>query len=145
MIVKTAGLQLSGMLLPLLLAWPDGGDLLKRREILAAAAATAGWSVPLGAQQKAAPVIVCLNLSIATGLFRSLAPELRRGLGEAGYVEGKNLTIEYRFADGHYDRLPALAADLVSRKVDLIMTLGGNFPALAVKGASRTTPIVFET
>jgi putative tryptophan/tyrosine transport system substrate-binding protein len=133
------------MLLPLLLAWPDGGDLLKRREILAAAAATAGWSVPLGAQQKAAPVIGCLNLSIATGLFRSLAPELRRGLGEAGYVEGKNLTIEYRFADGHYDRLPALAADLVSRKVDLIMTLGGNFPALAVKGASRTTPIVFET
>jgi putative tryptophan/tyrosine transport system substrate-binding protein len=118
---------------------------LKRREFLAAAA-TAGWSLPLGAQQKTAPVIGWLSVGNETrGLFPSIVPELRRGLHEAGYVEGKNLTIEYRFADGHYDRLPALAADLVRRKVDLIMTAGGNSPPLAVRGASQTIPIVFET
>src|SRR5437764_8186047 len=90
------------------LAWAGGGDPLKRREILAAAA-TAGWPLPLGAQQKAAPVIGFLsNGNEKRGMLPTIFPEFRRGFVETGYVEGKNLTIELRFSDGSYGRLPAL-------------------------------------
>jgi putative ABC transport system substrate-binding protein len=67
----------------------------------------------------------------------------RQGLSETGYVEGQNLATEYRWAEGQYDRLPALAADLVNRKVDIIATSGGNFSALAAKNATSSIPIVF--
>jgi len=68
---------------------------------------------------------------------------VRQGLSETGFIEGRSMVTEYRWAEGHYDRLPALAADLVSRKVDLIVTLGGSLPALAAKNATSTIPIVF--
>ena len=93
----------------------------------------------LRAQQKAMPVIGLLG-STSTG---SNVAAFRQGLSETGYVEGQNLTIEYRWAEGHYDRLPALAADLVGRKVDVIVTQGGSVSALAAKNATSTIPIVF--
>ena len=116
---------------------------MRRRELiflLGAAAFT--WPVPSGAQQKAMPVIGVLSPA-SYDPFSTFVTAFRQGLSEAGYVEGENLAIEYRFAEGHYDRLPALAADLVGRKVDLIMA--GNPPAaLAAKTATSTIPIVFR-
>src|ERR1051326_2029006 len=88
------------------------------------------------------PVIGVLSPG-QSGPFATLAAGFRQGLSEAGYVEGQNLAIEYRWAEGHYDRLPALAADLVGRKVDLIMA--SNPPAaVAAKAAPSTIPIVFR-
>jgi putative ABC transport system substrate-binding protein len=94
------------------------------------------------AQQKAIPVIGYLDAGSA-GMRASLVAALRQGLSETGYVEGQNVAIEFRWAEGSYDRLPALAADLVGRKVDLIATGGGNVSALAAKNATSTIPIVF--
>jgi putative ABC transport system substrate-binding protein len=96
------------------------------------------------AQQKTMPVIGWLNsFSPPAKLDGWLRGPIHRGLSEAGFVEGQNMMSEARWAEGHYDRLPALAVDLVSRKVDLIITSGGAPPALAAKNATSTIPIVF--
>jgi putative tryptophan/tyrosine transport system substrate-binding protein len=94
------------------------------------------------AQQKAMPVIGLFGAA-SSGPFAPFVAAFRRGLSEEGYVEGQNVAIEHRWAEGHYDRLPAMAADLVRRKVDAILASGGEGPALAAKTATSTIPIVF--
>jgi putative ABC transport system substrate-binding protein len=93
------------------------------------------------AQQKAMAAVGYLHPSSLEGQALSTLATFRQGLSEAGYIEGQNLAIEYRWAEGHYDRLPALAADLVDHKVDLIAAVGN--AALAAKSATARVPIVF--
>jgi putative ABC transport system substrate-binding protein len=88
------------------------------------------------------PVIGVLHSTSPSPKAANVAA-FRQGLSDIGYVEGTNLAIEYRRAAGHYDRLPALAADLVDRKVDVIIAMGGTRSALAAKNATVTIPIVF--
>src|ERR1700730_7323191 len=104
-------------------------------------------AAPLAAQAQQAgkiPRIGVLNTGSPSASSEPLMGAFRQGLSEAGYVEGQNLAIEYRWAEGHYDRLPALAADLVGRKVDLIMASSPP-SALAAKSATSTIPIVFRS
>jgi putative ABC transport system substrate-binding protein len=116
---------------------------VKRRQFLCLAGATAaGWPFVGSAQQPATPVIGFLT-SLARNERPNLAEAFRRGLNEAGYVESRNITVEYRFADNQYDRLPELAAELVDRKVAVIAATGGGNSILAAQAASTTIPIVF--
>src|SRR6187397_1745209 len=113
---------------------------MRRRKFLALVGATAAWPVAAHAQPQTMPVIGALNSGSATP-FAALLAAFRRGLGEAGYVEeGQNLAIEYRLAEGQYDRLPGLVADLVRRRVAVIATGGGTVSALAAKKATTMIP-----
>jgi len=115
---------------------------MRRRDfIILLAGARGGWPSAVSAQQKAMPVVGFLG-GISPGLSASNVAAFRQGLSETGYVEGQNLVIEYRWAEGHYDRLPALAADLVGRKVDVIAS-GGTPSTLAARRATAAIPIVF--
>ena len=113
---------------------------MNRRELMLLLAGAMAW--PPAAQQKPMPVIGFLN-GTSSGPAAPFVAAFRQGLSETGYVEGQNVTIEYLGAEGHYDRLPALAADLVGRKVDVILASGGDASAFVAKGATSTIPIVF--
>ena len=117
---------------------------MRRRDcIKAVVGAVTAWPVAARAQ-KSVPVIGFLG-SASAALFSGQLQAFRQGLGEIGYVEGQNTIIEYRWAEGRYDRLPELAADLVHRNVAAIVTSGGAPPALAAKAATTSIPIVFGT
>jgi putative tryptophan/tyrosine transport system substrate-binding protein len=118
---------------------------MKRREFIAglgAAASASLWPLAMRAQQPAIPVIGFLSARSAKDSVRNVAA-FGQGLEEVGFTEGRNLSIEYRFAEGQLDRLPELAADLVRRPVTVLVAVGGASSALVAKKATSTIPIVF--
>jgi putative ABC transport system substrate-binding protein len=115
---------------------------MRRREFIVALGGAGVWSLAVCAQQSRVPMIGYLH-SGSPAPYAELVAAFRESLRGAGYIEGANVAIEYRWAEGRYDRLPALAADLVSRHVALLVAQGGDPPVVVAKSATATIPIVF--
>jgi putative ABC transport system substrate-binding protein len=119
-------------------------DRLRRRDFIRLLGGAAAWTAAARAQQPTMPVIGFLG-SASPQLYADRTRAFHQGLSETGFVEGRNVAIEYRWAEGQYDRLPALAVDLTHRQVTLIVSFGGIPAARAAKSATTTVPIVFVT
>jgi ABC-type uncharacterized transport system substrate-binding protein len=116
---------------------------IRRREfIITLGGAAAAWPLPIHAQQPAMPVIGFVSTGTAVP-YEHYVTSLTNGLKSTGYIVGQNVSIEYRWAEGHYEQLSEMAAELVARKVAVIVAAGGNAPAQAAKSATNATPIVF--
>src|SRR5215475_11462897 len=121
-----------------------GDRMMERREFITLISGAATWPLAARAQQPAMPVIGFIHSGTPAGMARSAAA-FRSALGEAGFIEGQNVTVEYHWLEGDYNRAPALMADLVRRRVAVIATPGFSQGAVAAKAATATIPIVFGT
>jgi putative tryptophan/tyrosine transport system substrate-binding protein len=115
---------------------------MRRRQFITALSGAVAWPLVGHAQQPALPVVGFLS-SLSSAALTGPVASFREGLESLGYEEGKNVAIEFRWAEGHYDQLPALAAELVQKRASVIVTIGGDQPAFSAKAASTTIPLVF--
>src|SRR5215472_3646331 len=136
------GLAIIGVIMLLPLPLRRRGDRMRRREFIALLGGAAVWPKAARTQQPAVPTVGFLSTGSAASMT-TYVDGFRRGLNAAGFTEGRNVAIDYRWANNQLDRLPMLAAELVARHVDLIVTGAATAAALAAKAATTVIPIVF--